>query len=98
MESNLRDKASLLIKNYILQLFTNRLFFQSDLLFNYRILSETIQARIIQMSLDFMCTLSQLCWDFFCLNIFIPLMFHMSNKFIVFILAIYALKSRLFQK
>ena len=50
-------ESKTLIKNYILQLFTNRLSVLSRLLFNYRILSETIQARIIRMSLDFMCTL-----------------------------------------
>lgn len=45
-----------LIKHYILQLFTNRLLRPVGLLFNYRILSKTIQARIAQISLDFMCT------------------------------------------
>ena len=57
MNHYLKDKVYMLIKSYILQLFTNRLFLHTGLLFNYRILSETIQARIIQISLDFMCTL-----------------------------------------
>lgn len=47
----------LLIKRYILQLFTNRLLSRQGLLFNYRSLSEAIQARDIQMSPNFMCTL-----------------------------------------
>ena len=66
IQNSLLKNSVLLIKNYILQLFTNRLFLQYGLLFNYRILSETIQARIIQLSLDFMCTLIPSYAGFFC--------------------------------